>query len=118
MDGFVIELDAVLDRGDAGIDAVVQSGTIIGVAGDLETLQAGFIDDGLDLFKTEIRDTQNLAVGQEAIAVVSIHFDQVGAVVELFTHGFARFVRTVDELHAAGNLHLRCVAFELIAAGG
>src|SRR5438477_8797260 len=116
MDGLVIELNAMLDGGDAGIDAVVQPGTVVGVAGNLDSLEAGFIDDGLNLLETEGCDAHDLAVGQEAVAVICIDLDQVRSVIELFTHRLAGLIRAVDELDAARNCNLRSVAFQFISS--
>ena len=97
----------MLDRCDACVDAVVQAGTVVGVAGDFDAFEARFVNDGVGFFEAEIGDADDFAVGREAVAIGTVDFDQVGAVVELFADGFACFIGSVDGLHADGDGYLR-----------
>ena len=108
----------MLDRCDASVDAVVQAGAVVGVAGDFDAFEAGFVHDGVGFFHAEIRDADDFAVGREAVAIGAVNFDEVGAVVELLADGFARFLGAVDGLHADGNGNFGRITFEAVAAGG
>ena len=108
----------MLNGSDPGVDAVVQTGAVVSMAGDFEAFEAGFVHDGVCFFDAEIRYADDFAVGREAEAVGAVDFDEVGAVIELFADGFARFPGAVDGLNADGNGDLGRITFQAVATGG
>jgi len=58
-------------------------------------LPVGLIDDGPHFFESECRDIIECPVRLHLVAPVGIHFDPVGAVIDLLAHGAAGAVRAI-----------------------
>src|SRR5271170_8167765 len=110
-------LQPMLDRIAAAVEGALQSGAVIGVAGDFSAPAMRLVNDGFQLLDGERRLRYQRALRIEPGAMRHVDLDPVGALVQLFARSLARFDGSVDELRSLGYGDLRRVALEGIAPG-
>ena len=94
LEDFAIGAMAVLDGIDSGGHGVLDALRSGRVGGDFEALFMGFL-----------HDDANLIDGERGVLPVRIDFDQVGAILNLFTDGTSGFLDAAHHLRAGGKIH-------------
>ncbi len=92
-DAFVVDVAAVLDRGDARTNRVLDAARSDRVCGDAHAVRFRFQNSGAHLFLAELIVADDGTRRQYAAR--RDHLDAVGAGFELFAHRFAHVPRTV-----------------------